>query len=52
MATKWGRNERLVWAPHMPVYSYMALGATFLCVFLFFWESYAFQHPESRRHTQ
>ena len=46
---KWGRNERLVWAPHAPIYSYMAVTAAVLCALLFVWERYRFQQPEIER---
>ncbi len=46
MATQWGRRETVVWQPHLPVYTYMAISTAFLCALLFLWESYAFQHLE------
>ena len=49
MVTQWGRKERLVWAPHMPIYSYGAVAAAFLCAVFFLWESYAFQQLEIRK---
>ena len=49
MATQWGRNERLVWAPHAPIFSYLAVAGAVLCAVLFIWESYAFQQPEIRK---
>ena len=65
MATQWGRKETIVWQPHMPVYSYLAIAASILCSVFFLWESYAFQQEpnaqglhhrvhqsHSRRHSQ
>lgn len=49
MATQWGRNERLVWAPHVPIFSCMAVAGAFLCAVFFLWESYAFQQPEIQK---
>ena len=30
-ATKWGRNETIIWPPHSPIYTY---GAVFMAVVL------------------
>ena len=49
MATQWGRKERIIWQPHMPIYSYMAVGCAVLCAVFFFWESFTFQQPEIRK---
>ena len=49
MRTQWGRKETIVWQPHMPIYSYMALAGAFLCAVLFLWESYAFQQTPLRK---
>ena len=35
MATQWGRKETIVWPPHVPLYSYMAVAAGFVCCLLF-----------------
>lgn len=35
MATQWGRKETIVWPPHAPVYTYMAVASGFLCLCLF-----------------
>ena len=43
MGTEWGREETIVWQPHMPIYSYMALAVTFVCAVLFVFEWHAFQ---------
>ena len=49
MATQWGRKERLVWAPHLPIYSCLAVAGALLCAVFFLWESYAFQQPELQK---
>lgn len=49
MATQWGRRETVVWQPHSPIYSYMALVGVVVCTALFLWESYAFQQAPLRR---
>ncbi len=49
MATQWGRKEQIIWQPHMPVYSYIALASALLCAAFFVGESYTFQQPEIRK---
>ena len=49
MAAHWGRRETIVWQPHMPVYSYLAIAATIFCAVFFLWESYAFQQEPMRK---
>lgn len=43
MADKpWGRKETLVFPPHVPIYSYSAIGLTLLVVLFFGWEHLRF----------
>ncbi|MGI4755283.1 MAG: type IV secretion system DNA-binding domain-containing protein [Janthinobacterium lividum] len=49
MATQWGRKETIVWQPHVPIFSYMAIVGAFLCAALFLWQSYAFQQEPLRK---
>ena len=49
MPTQWGRRERIVWQPHMPIFSYFAVAGALLCAVFFAWESYTFQQPEIRK---
>ncbi len=35
MTTQWGRKETIVWPPHAPVYTYMAVVSGFICLCLF-----------------
>ena len=44
-----GRNERIVWQPHVPVFSYTMLAVTAFCAIFFLWENYSFQQPAIRR---
>ena len=38
MATKWGRNESIIWPPHVPIRSYTAIAGVILCTCLFVWQ--------------
>ncbi len=35
MPTQWGRKETIVWPPHAPIYTYMALASALFCLCLF-----------------
>lgn len=45
MATQWGRNETIIWPPHVPVMSYSAVAMAFLLSCMFVWQRYSFQLP-------
>ena len=38
MATQWGRKERIIWPPHVPIMSYSAVAAAILCTCFFIWQ--------------
>ena len=38
MATKWGRNESIIWPPHVPIRSYTAIAGVVLCTLLFVYQ--------------
>jgi hypothetical protein len=40
MATQWGRNETIIWPPHVPMLSYTAIATALLCTSLFVWQRY------------
>ncbi len=42
MATKWGREETVVWPPHSPVYTYAVVLLAILCTGLFTWSRFSF----------
>ena len=49
MAQQWGRKERIIWQPHLPIYTCMGLAGAVLCTLFFLWENYSFQQPAIRR---
>jgi hypothetical protein len=38
MATKWGRNESIIWPPHVPIRTYTAIAGAVLCTLLFVYQ--------------
>ncbi len=42
MASHWGRKETIIWPPHQPVYSYMAVALALVCTLFFGWQHYNF----------
>ena len=42
MKTTWGRDETIVWPPHLPIYSFSAVGLSLLAILLFLWQQTRF----------
>ncbi|MDQ2843198.1 MAG: type IV secretion system DNA-binding domain-containing protein [Acidobacteriota bacterium] len=38
MANQWGRKETIIWPPHAPLLSYMAIATALLCTCVFIWQ--------------
>ena len=45
----WGRKETVVWPPHVPVYSLLALGLSFIATLAFVWQVFAFSDTPLRK---
>ncbi len=45
MATQWGRKETIIWPPHVPIMSYMAIAGALLCTLFFVWQHLYFSMP-------